>query len=68
MLRAPACQSKRRWFDSTSAVSKLGQFRSPHIICVLEESLKAVGPNSCVLKSQVVSCVSSRLGCLEYDT
>ena len=30
MVRAPACRSRGRWFDSTSAVSKLGQFRSPH--------------------------------------
>ena len=54
MVRAPACRSRGRWFESTSAVSKLGQFRSP----LSEETLKAVGPNS---------CVSSRLGCLEYN-
>ena len=44
--------------DSTSAVSKLGQFRSPHFACLSEETLKAVGRNS---------CVSSRLGCLDYN-
>ena len=49
MVRAPACRSRGRWFDSTSAVSKLGQFRSPHFAtCLSEETLKAVGPNSCV--------------------
>ena len=59
MVRTPACRSRGRWFDSTSAVSKLGQFRSPHFARVLsEEALKAVGPNS---------CVSSILGCLEYN-
>ena len=58
MVRAPACRSRGRWFDSTSAVSKLGQFHSPHFARVFRKRLKAVGPNS---------CVSSRLGCLEYN-
>ena len=59
MVRTPACRSRGGWFDSTSAVSKLGQFRShPLCPCLSEETLKAVGPNS---------CVSSRLGCLEYN-
>ena len=34
MVRAPACRSRGRWFDSTSTVSKLGQFRSTHFACV----------------------------------
>ena len=58
MVRAPACRSRGRWFDYTSAVSKLGQFRSPHFAHVFRKRLKAVGQNS---------CVSSRLGCLEYN-
>ena len=37
MVRAPACRSRGRWFDSTSAVSKLGQFRSPHFACVFRK-------------------------------
>ena len=53
MVRAPACRSRGRWFDSTSAVSF-----TPLCPCLSEETLKAVGPNS---------CVSSRLGCLEYN-
>ena len=32
--RAPDCQSRGRWFNPTSAVSKPRQFRSPHIACV----------------------------------
>ena len=31
---------------------------TPHCPCLSEETLKAVGPNS---------CISSRLGCLEYN-
>ena len=54
-----ACRLRGCRFDSTSAVSKLRQFRSPHFARVFtKETLKAVGPNS---------CVSSRLGCLEYN-
>ena len=37
MVRAPACRSRGRWFDSTSAVSKLGQFRSPHFARVFRK-------------------------------
>ena len=36
-VRAPACRSRGRWFDSTSAVSKLGQFRSPHFARVFRK-------------------------------
>ena len=43
MVRAPACRSRGRWFDYTSAVSKLGQFRSPHYAHVFRKRLKAVG-------------------------
>ena len=35
--RAPAFRSRGRWFDSTSAVSMLGQFRSPHFACVFQK-------------------------------
>ena len=37
MVRAPACRSRGRWLDSTSAVSKLGQFRSPHFARVFRK-------------------------------
>ena len=43
---APDCQSRGRWFNHTYLhVSKLRQFRSPHIcLCLSEETLKAGGP------------------------
>ena len=37
MVRAPACRSRGWWFDSSSAVSKLGQFRSPHFARVFRK-------------------------------
>ena len=37
MVRAPACRSRGRWFDSTYSVSKLGQFRSPHFARVFRK-------------------------------
>ena len=37
IVRAPACRSRGRWFDSTSAVSKLGQFRSPNFARVFRK-------------------------------
>ena len=37
VVRAPDCRSRGRWFDSTSAVSKLGQFRSPHFARVFRK-------------------------------
>ena len=40
MVRAPACRSRGRWFDSTSAISKLGQFRSPHFARVFLRCLE----------------------------
>ena len=44
--RAPDCQSRGRWFSPTpTTVSKLRQFRSPHIcLCHSEDTLKAGGP------------------------
>ena len=42
MVRAPAYRSRGRWFDSTSAVSKLGQFRLPHFSRAFRK--RAVGP------------------------
>ena len=59
MVTAPAYRSRGRWFDSTSTVLKLLAISfTPLCPCLSEETLKAVGPNS---------CVSSRLGCLEYN-
>ena len=52
MVRAPACRSRGRRFEAW-AISF-----TPLCLCLSEETLKAVGPNS---------CVSSRLGCLEYN-
>ena len=58
MVRAPACRSR------TVVRFHLRRFEAwaisftPLCPCVSEETLKAVGPNS---------CVSSRLGCLEYN-
>ena len=57
MVRAPASRLRGWWFDSTSAISWAISF-TPLCSCLSEETLKAVGPNS---------CVSSRLGCLEYN-
>ena len=37
MVRAPVCRARGRWFDSTSAVSKLGQFRAPHFARVFRK-------------------------------
>ena len=37
MVRAPACRSRGQWFNSTSAVSKLGQFHSPHFARVFRK-------------------------------
>ena len=42
-LRAPICQS-RPGFESPAAISKLGQFCLLHFACLLDETLKAVGP------------------------
>ena len=40
----PNCLSRRWWFPPT-AISKLGQFHSPHIyLCLLEETLKVGDP------------------------
>ena len=41
VVRALDCQSRGRWFDSISAVSKLGQFRSPHFACVFRKNSKS---------------------------
>ena len=60
MVRAPACRSRGR----TVVRFHLRRFEAwaisftPLCPCLSEETLKAVGPNS---------CVSSRLGCLEYN-
>ena len=54
MVRAPACRSGGRWFDSTVPPISF----TPLCPCLSEETLKPVGPNS---------CVSSGLGCLEYN-
>ena len=44
MVRAPFCRSRGQWFDSTSIISKFGQFRSPPLcLCLSEETVKAVG-------------------------
>ena len=40
MVRAPACRSRGQWFDSTSAVSKLAHFRSPHFARVFRKRYK----------------------------
>ena len=38
-------QSRGRWFNSPTAVSKLRQFCLPYIcLCLSEETLKAIGP------------------------
>ena len=34
MVRTRAFRSGGRWFDTTSAISKFGQFRSPNFACV----------------------------------
>ena len=44
MVKAPACRSRGWYFDSTSVISKLGQFYSPHFACLSEETLKTIGP------------------------
>ncbi|KAI0214888.1 Peroxisomal bifunctional enzyme [Lamellibrachia satsuma] len=41
MVRVHACRSRRRWFDSTSAVSKLGQFRSPTLPVFFGRDIKS---------------------------
>ena len=43
--RAPDCQSRGGGSIPPAAISKLSQFRSPHIcLCLSEETLKAGGP------------------------
>ena len=56
MVRAPACREDGGSFPPPPFRS-LGNFVHP-TLPVSEETLKAVGPNS---------CVSSILGCLEYN-
>ena len=36
--------AKKPVFETTPVVSKLGQFLSPHFVCLSEEAVKAVGP------------------------
>ena len=37
VFRTIDCRSSEWWLDSTSAVSKLGQLRSPHFACVFRK-------------------------------
>ena len=54
MVKAHAYRSRGQWFDSTSAISKLEQFCSPHFACLSEETVKAFGPFYLVSMSEEV--------------